>query len=497
MDTNLFSMMQQEFGLTAIILIVLAQKALGTKSSPSGFLNLANGLLVINLVVSWMMPHYGVIFNGFFVSNPLVLLEKTILLGAFLFIVSHHYNWLKTHEHLEEFYLLLITTLLGMNFMLSSGNFLLFYLGLEMTAIPMAALVNFDMGKVKSSEGAMKMILSSAFSSGLFLYGVSLLYGITGTLSISSCINWPAEGNLHFIALLLIFSGFAFKLSAVPFHFWTADVYEGAPLAITAYLSVVSKAAMVFVFISVLTPLFQHFEVLYNHLMVVTILLTITIGNLFAMRQENLKRFMAFSSIAQVGYVLMGLFANGQNGNTAVLYFLLVYIVSNLTVFGALGVAFEMNGSEQLKSLSGLYKRNPVLAWLLAIGLFSLAGVPPTAGFFGKMFLVTAGAAKGNYWLVGIAAANMVVSLYYYLRIVRTIFMEEEVVVDGTGGAALGVTGVGSTGVGSEGFNANKQGNLALYSLPGKIAFGIGIIGIVGLGIFSGAYTFIESFFIH
>ena len=162
-------------------------------------------------------------------------------------------------------------------------------------------------------------------------------------------------------------------------------------------------------------------------------------------------------------------------------------MVSNLTVFGALGVAFEMNGSEQLKSLSGLYKRNPVLAWLLAIGLFSLAGVPPTAGFFGKMFLVTAGAAKGNYWLVGIAAANMVVSLYYYLRIVRTIFMEEEVVVDGAGNA----------GIGGEGFNANKQTNFVLYSLPGKIAFGIGVIGIVGLGIFSGAYTYIESFFIH
>jgi NADH-quinone oxidoreductase subunit N len=219
-------------------------------------------------------------------------------------------------------------------------------------------------------------------------------------------------------------SGFAFKISAVPFHLWTADVYEGAPVAVTSYLSVVSKAAVLFVFVSVLYNAFKPLaDVWYNMLFVLS-LLTIIIGNLFAIRQDNFKRFLAFSSIAQVGFILLGISGSSQTGTASVIYFILIYVFSNLAAFGVISLVSAVKGKENISDYKAFYTTNPLLSWVITIALFSLAGVPPTAGFFGKFFLLTAGAAKGNYWWIGIAALNMVVSFYYYLRVVKAIFMD-------------------------------------------------------------------------
>jgi NADH-quinone oxidoreductase subunit N len=205
---------------------------------------------------------------------------------------------------------------------------------------------------------------------------------------------------------------------------WTADVYEGAPVAVTSYLSVVSKAAIFFVFVPVLYNVFKSLSGSWYFILVLLSVLTMVIGNLFALRQHNLKRLLAFSSISQVGFILIGISGSSQAGSASVIYFVLIYIFSNLGAFGVVSVISALTGREDIEDYKGLYATNPLLSWILTIALFSLAGVPPTAGFFGKFFLLMAGAGRGNYEIIVIAALNMVIALYYYLRVVKAIFMD-------------------------------------------------------------------------
>ena len=269
------------------------------------------------------------------------------------------------------------------------------------------------------------MILSSAFSSGVLLFGISLVYGVTGTISFATMPALLDGSPLMIMAFVFLFTAFAFKLSIVPFHLWTADVYEGAPFAVTSFLSVISKGSVAFIFMATLYKVFEPMqEVWYNMIMVLSIT-TMIIGNLFALRQQNIKRFLAFSSIAQVGFILVGMSANSPVGTASVVYFILIYTFSNLAAFGVGAAIAAQTGKEKIDDYKGLYQTNPFLSWVLALALFSLAGIPPTAGFFGKLFLITAGASKGNYMFITIAALNMIVSLFYYLKIVRAMFMDK------------------------------------------------------------------------
>ena len=412
MLTDFFILLKQELVVTAIIFLLLFVK-LGKDRTNESILNLVNLLLLINFVAGFFGNQEGILFSEMFKTNQLIVLEKNILSLAMLLISMQSYAWLKTHKHVIEFYLLLLSTLLGMFFMISSGNLLMFYLGLELSTIPLAAAANFDLLKRQSSEAAMKMIISSAFSSALLLFGISLVYGATGTLVFSEISAHLSNTPLHIFGFILLLSGFAFKISAVPFHLWTADVYEGAPVAVTSYLSVVSKAAVLFVFVSVLYTVFKPLaDVWYNMLFVLS-LITIIIGNLFALRQNNFKRFLAFSSIAQVGFILIGISGSSQTGTASVVYFILIYVFSNLAAFGVVSLVSAVTGKENIDDYKAFYKTNPFLSWVITIALFSLAGVPPTAGFFGKFFLLMAGAGQGNYILITIAALNMIVSLYY------------------------------------------------------------------------------------
>jgi NADH-quinone oxidoreductase subunit N len=423
MLADFFILLKQELVVTAIIFLLLFIK-LGKDRSNETLLGIINLLLFLNFASGFCCAQDGMLFNDMFHTNPLIVLEKNILNLAIWLISLQSYSWLKTHKHVIEFYLLLLSTLLGMFFMISSGNLLMFYLGLEMSTIPLAAAANFDLTKRKSSEAAMKLIISSAFSSSLLLFGISLVYGTTGTLILTELPAHLSANPLQIFSFILLVSGFAFKISAVPFHLWTADVYEGAPVAVTSYLSVVSKAAVLFVFVSVLYNAFKPLaDVWYNMLFVLS-LATIIIGNLFAIRQDNFKRFLAFSSIAQVGFILLGISGSSQTGTASVIYFILIYVFSNLAAFGVISLVSAVKGKENISDYKAFYTTNPLLSWVITIALFSLAGVPPTAGFFGKFFLLTAGAAKGNYWWIGIAALNMVVSFYYYLRVVKAIFMD-------------------------------------------------------------------------
>lgn len=425
MSSEFLILMKQEMGVTLILFILLFLKIWDGIKDNGTLLNLINVLLLLNFLSGFVLNQNGELFNGMFATNSLRVMEKSVLNLGTLIISLQAYDYLKSHKHLLEFFMLLLSTLLGIFFMISSNNLLMFYLGLELSSIPLAAMANFDLDKIKSSEAAVKMILSSAFASSLMLFGISFLYGTTGTLNFQEIVSLVTGSPLQVFALLLVFSGFAFKLSAVPFHLWTADVYEGSPVAVTSYLSVISKAAMVFVMLSSLAPLFTQLNELWYHLLFVTIILTITLGNIFAIRQDNIKRFLAFSSISQVGFILLGISSGTTTGASAAVYFLVVYIFSNLGAFGVISLVSAQTGKENISDYKGFYKTNPLMGWVLALSLFSLGGIPPTAGFFGKMFLVTAGASKGNYLLITIAALNMVISLYYYLRVVKAVFMDE------------------------------------------------------------------------
>jgi len=424
MANDILALLKQELLLSVIIIVLLIIKIGADEWKSSNLLNFINLLLLINLLAGFVLNVEGSLFNGMFNTNRLIVLEKNILNLATLLISLQSFNWLKEHKHVIEFYALMLSTLLGMFFMISSGNLLMFYLGLELSTIPLAAMANFDLAKRQSSEAAFKFIISSAFSSGLLLFGISLMYGATGSLDFEIIRQQLNGSSIQLFAFILLLSGFAFKISVVPFHLWTADVYEGSPVAVTSYLSVVSKAAIFFVFVPVLYTVFKSLADSWYWMLFLLSILTMVVGNLFAIRQNNLKRLLAFSSISQVGFILVGISGNSQAGSASVIYFLIIYSLSNLAAFGVVSFISSLTGKESIDDYKGLYKTNPLLSWVLGIALFSLAGIPPTAGFFGKFFLLMAGAGRGNYELIVIAAVNMVVALYYYLRVIKAIFME-------------------------------------------------------------------------
>ncbi len=424
MLVDFFILMKSELLVTALIFMLLFIK-IGKGMKNETLLPLVQTLLLANFLLGFFFNKTGALFEGMYNTNPLLVFQKTILsLGVYLISLLCT-DWLKKSQHLAEFFMLMLCALLGMFFMISSGNLLLFYLSLELSTIPVAALANFDLVKKTSSEAAMKMILSSAFSSGILLFGISLVYGSTGTISFAELPQQLGNTPAQILAFVFLFTGFAFKLSIVPFHLWTADVYEGSPIAVTSFLSVISKGSMAFVFITALYKVFQPLQETWYNMLVLLAIATMVTGNLFAIRQLNIKRFLAFSSIAQVGFILVGISSNDSAGLVSVTYFILIYTFSNLAAFGVATVIAERTRKENIDDYKGLYKTNPFLCWILALALFSLAGIPPTAGFFGKLFLIAAGATKGSYWFIIIAALNMIISLYYYLRVVRAMFMEK------------------------------------------------------------------------
>ncbi|MCC7303764.1 MAG: NADH-quinone oxidoreductase subunit N [Bacteroidia bacterium] len=421
---NLASALRMEGGLLLLLVVLLIYKvAKGENTSPVIWRVMNKGVLLI-AIGGFAVPVTAVLFGGMYVSDPLIACQKGILALGTFFVMLQANHWLRRHSNAVEFYMILIAVLMGMFFMVSSGHFLVFYLGLELATIPLAALAAFDFEKQRSSEAGVKMILSSAFSSAILLFGVSLVYGFTGSLYFSDVsLSFSAE-VLPLAAFAFLIAGFLFKISAVPFHLWTADVYEGAPVAVTSFLSVISKGAAMFIFVTVLYKVFGGISEAWVPVLSVVAVATMTLGNAMAIRQDNLKRFLAFSSITQVGYLLIGAASAGVAGSSSVVYFILIYIFSNLGAFTVLSVISSRTGKESVSSFSALYKTNPVLSLLLMISVFSLAGIPPTAGFFGKLFLLNAGAQSGMTWVVVIACLNMVVSLYYYLRLVKAMFAD-------------------------------------------------------------------------
>ena len=413
MDYSQFLVMKEELSLIAVILILfiadLFMSPDAHKRDGRPVLNtmLPVALMLIHIAVTIVPGPVAEAFGGMYYNSPIQHIVKSILSIGTLIVFLMAHEWMRRTDNAVkqgEFYFLTLSTLLGMYFMISAGHFLMFFIGLETASIPMAALVAFDKYRHHSAEAGAKYILTALFSSGLLLFGLSLIYGTTGTLYFA---DLPAR----------------FKISLVPFHLWTADVYEGAPSTVTAYLSVVSKGSAAFVLMAILYKVFAPMVDQWQEVLYWVTIASITLANLFALRQQNLMRLMAFSSISQAGYIMLGVISGTAQGMTALVYYVLIYLFANLGVFTVITIVYLRSQKITLDDYNGLYRTNPKLAFLMTLALFSLAGIPPFAGFFSKFFIFAAAFHSGFHLLVFIALVNTVLSLYYYLRVVKAMYI--------------------------------------------------------------------------
>ena len=428
------NMIPEALLVLALIIVFFADFCLTKSERKAGVLGKLTAALLLCQTIMLTTVGPAEAFGGMYVAGQAAQVMKLILtFGTFIVVVMAQ-PWLEREapKYAGEFHLLVLSTLLGMYIMMSSGSFLLFFLGLETASVPMACLVAFDKWKKKSAEAAAKYVLVATFSSGVMLYGISFIYAATGTLYFNdiaaSLDSRYMFTPLQLMGLVFFFSGLAFKLSLVPFHFWTADTYEGAPTPITGYLSVCSKGAAAFATLVILAKAFGPMIDYWEYMLYVVIVLSITIANLFAIRQNELKRFMAFSSISQAGYIMLAVIGGSQMGMTSLMYYVLVYIVANMAVFTVISTVEQNNGgATQMSAYDGLYQTNPKLSFLMTLALFSLAGIPPFAGMFSKFFVFMAAAEQGSFWayfVVFVALVNTVVSLYYYLLIVKAMYIK-------------------------------------------------------------------------
>lgn len=470
MNLDSLLLMRSEIGLTAIIVLLIIFEIFTSKKQKANIIPFAIILLAINTILGFFPLNTGELFGGMFRTNTLLHFFKTTLSLGVLILLLQSADWLKekivAENKATEFIVLIISSLLGAYFMISAGDFLMFYIGLELTTLPVAALVAYETYKRISAEGAVKYILSSALASGTALFGISLLYATTGTIYFDAMAEILTSSNLAILGFVFFFSGLAFKISLVPFHFWTADVYEGAPINVASYLSVISKGAAVVILMILLFTVFKPLMPAWNKIIYIVTIATMFTGNLFALRQQNMKRFLAYSSIAQAGFILLGLLSVDQLGTTTVIYFVAIYIFSNLGAFGVVQAISSATNKENIDDYEGLYRTNPKLSLVMMLALFSLAGIPPLAGFFGKFFLYTAAASKGYYVMVFIAVVNATISLYYYLLVVRAMFLRK----------------------GDNPIPYFRSGN---YMRLGLL---IAAIGILVIGLYSPIYEYIYSF---
>ncbi len=459
---NIFTLMRPELTLIAILVFAFVYDlAAAGRTTRRWFGPVVCLLLIGQLAVLMTSFVSGSCFGGMFETAKIHTLVKCLLTFGTILVFLQANEWIVREDTIfkeGEFYILILSTLLGMYFMISAGHFLMFVIGLELASIPMACLVAFDKYRHHSAEAGAKFIVCALFASGLMLYGISLLYGTIGTLYFDDMAAGLTDSPLQVLGMVFFLAGLGFKLSLVPFHLWTADAYEGAPTSVTAFLSVVSKAAAAFALMSILIKVFEPMIVEWQTALWVMTVLSITIANLFAIRQENLKRFMAYSSISQAGYIMLAVIGGDEFGMTSLIFYLLVYMVANLAVFGVMNTVVQHDyGKINFDDYNGFYSTNPKLALIMTLALFSLAGIPPFAGFFSKFFVFAAAFRNGFHVLVFIALINTVISLFYYLKLVKAMFI-------------------------------NKNDNPIPYfhsSWPIKINLALCLAGIIGFGIVS------------
>lgn len=437
MDYSQFWAMMPELIILGLFFIVFILDVFSKDGSNKKFLTPVSTILFgLATVAIWVLPAgTEAVFGGMYINDAACKAIKAILnIGVFIVFLQSA-KWVDSDEvaiRKGEFYELMLATLFGMYLMISARHLLLFVIGLETASLPLAAMVAFNKKHYESHEAAIKYILTAVFSSAILLMGLSFVYAFSGEGSlyfedIRNAVTGQANSGLMICALAFVIAGIGFKLSLVPFHLWTADTYQGAPTAITAYLSVISKGAAAFTFFVIFVQAFGTlYEGVWEWMMYAVIIATITIGNIFAIRQKNLKRFMAFSSISQAGYIMLGVMTESALGLASMIYYIFVYIVSNLAVFSVIAAIENKTGKVGMDDYDGLHKTNPWLSFAMTLAMFSLAGIPPFAGFFSKFLIFTSVTASGSmalYMLVLIALINTIISLYYYLLVVKAMWI--------------------------------------------------------------------------
>ena len=428
--------------ISAILLIIILDIIPSTK--PYTF-NLALASIIASAF--FLCQNYGEshsLFMGMIALDPFSHYFKYIFLFAtFSIILISRFDRQLDKKYASEYNCLLLIVLLGLFLMSSSVNLLMIYLSIELVSIPSYILAGMLKNDKESNEASLKYVIFGSLASGLMLFGLSILYGITGSTDISGIssalqiIEFPL--TIYF-PLILILAGFGYKISMVPFHFWTPDVYEGAPTPITAFLSVAPKAAgfaLLIRFFNTLfgtgqplnSPAWQAMEgVPWQNILMVLAAVTMTVGNLVAIQQKNIKRLLAYSSIAHAGYILMGVPVLSQEGVYAIVFYIIVYLFMQLGAFFLAIVVSNRYGTETIEEYSGIGWKSPYLGFFMAVFMFSLTGIPPTAGFIGKMYLFAALINGGSqfYWLAIIGVLNSVISLYYYMRVVKVMYFQGE-----------------------------------------------------------------------
>ena len=387
----------------------------------------------IALYVSIDMLHIGTEgaeFSNMIQVDKYSLFFNIIFLVSTILVVLISMNYLGRQDRRQgEYYLLILLATLGMMLMASGNELIVVFLGLELMSLSLYVLAGYFQRSMASSEAGMKYLLLGAFASGFFLYGIALVYGGAGTTSIpqiASTLAVDAKSPLLLAGMFLLIVGFGFKVALVPFHQWAPDVYEGAPTSIAAFISAGPKAAGFAAFLRIFMEAFQNLQSEWIVAVIILAALTMTVGNLVAIAQRNIKRMLAYSSIAHAGYILVGLAAANKDGISSAMFYLLVYCVMNIGAFGVVILARTEDGeSLMISDYAGLGFKKPLLALFMTVMLLSLAGFPPTAGFVGKFYIFRSAVEAGQIWLVIIGAINTAISAFYYLRIVVTMYMRE------------------------------------------------------------------------
>jgi len=419
-----------ELILAAGILVLVLFGALRGKESGGPVTEIAAGLLGLAIVIIFLgSKTTAVVFDGAFIDDGFGRFMKVLTLAGSLVTLIMSQDFL-VREKIDkfEFPILILLSTLGMLMLISAAGLIALYLGLELMSLSLYVIAAFHRDNLRASEAGLKYFVLGALSSGMLLYGASLLYGFAGTVSfagIAETINGKASLGAVF-GLVFLMAGLAFKMSAVPFHMWTPDVYEGAPTPVTAFFATAVKMAAVAITIRVVLTAFPGIASQWRQIVIFISLLSMVLGAFAAIGQTNIKRLMAYSAIGHIGFALVGLAAGGEAGVSGVLAYMAIYLVMTLGTFaGILSMRVNGEGVENISDLSGLAKTDGVMAFFLAMMMFSLAGIPPLAGFFAKWYVFNAAIQAGLYWLSVIGVLSSAVAAYYYLRIVKVMYFDE------------------------------------------------------------------------
>lgn len=368
--------------------------------------------------------HGMMLFNNYSIAFSGITIISTIL----ILLLSKGY-FEKISSHVAEYYAIILFSLAGIVVMVSYYNLTMLFIGLEIMSVSLYILAGIKKTDFASNEAALKYFLMGAFSTGFLLFGITLIYGATGSFSLEEIRNWAVSGSTNInpmfgTGILLIIVGLCFKVGAAPFHFWTPDVYEGAPTLITSYMSTVVKTASFAAFLRLFHECFQSVSDFWMPVLLIITIVTLFIGNITALYQQSFKRMLAFSSISHAGYLLFAIVAMGANSANSVFIYATAYSIASIIAFGALILVQQQAGSDSFDSFNGLGKRNPFLAATLTIAMLSLAGIPLTAGFIGKLFMFTSALAHYQIWLVVLAVINAIISIFYYFRVIVAMFFK-------------------------------------------------------------------------